>query len=190
MIQITDETVAAYRRDGAVLIKGLFADWVDVLAAGIERNLAEPGPYAAENLHDGEAGRFFDDYCNWTRIPEFERVIRESGAELLGAPLAPASGVAVGFKVLLACPFKYRSRKLSTLFSYSVGECLCRSSCLPSGTIQSSFGSGAASYKRSVSSAVVLRSCSPPMIKTGAVASVIRSSGRSSSGWIPVRGLI
>ena len=42
--------------------------------------MAEPGPYAAENLQEGEGGRFFDDYCNWTRIPEFGEVIRTSPA--------------------------------------------------------------------------------------------------------------
>jgi ectoine hydroxylase-related dioxygenase (phytanoyl-CoA dioxygenase family) len=75
---VSDDDVAAYARDGAVLVKGLWKDWVDVIAAGIARNMAEPGPYAAENLKPGEAGRFFDDYCNWDRIPEFGRVIRES----------------------------------------------------------------------------------------------------------------
>jgi ectoine hydroxylase-related dioxygenase (phytanoyl-CoA dioxygenase family) len=59
-------------------IKGLFHDWVDTIQAGIERNMAEPGPYAAENLKHGESGRFFDDYCNWHRISEFEDVIRHS----------------------------------------------------------------------------------------------------------------
>ena len=94
-LRITDETVEAYRRDGAVLIKGLFADWVDVLAAGVERNLAEPGPHAAENLHAGEGGRFFDDYCNWTRIPEFERVIRESEAARVAGALMGSEAVQV-----------------------------------------------------------------------------------------------
>ena len=77
-VTVTDEMVEAYRRDGAVLVKGLWADWVDVIAAGIERNMAEPGPYAAENLKPGEGGRFFDDYCNWQRIPEFREVIEKS----------------------------------------------------------------------------------------------------------------
>ena len=61
------KTIEAYRRDGAVLIKGLWTDWVEVIRDGIARNMAEPGPYAAENLKAGEGGRFFDDYCNWTR---------------------------------------------------------------------------------------------------------------------------
>ncbi len=54
-----DQThIDRYREDGAVLIKGLFEDWVDVIRAGIDHNMAEPGPYAAENLKQGEGGRF------------------------------------------------------------------------------------------------------------------------------------
>ena len=87
MIGITDDMVTAYQRDGAVLIKGLWADWVDTLRAGIDRNMAEPSEYAAENLKPGEGGRFFDDYCNWTRIPEFEQVIRQSGVADVAARL-------------------------------------------------------------------------------------------------------
>ena len=81
------KTIEAYRRDGAVLIKGLWTDWVEVIRDGIARNMAEPGPYASENLKPGEAGRFFDDYCNWERIPEFGRVIRDSGVAQVAAAL-------------------------------------------------------------------------------------------------------
>ena len=84
---LSQDHIDAYQRDGAVLIKGLFSDWVDIIGAGIERNLAEPGQYAAENLNAGEAGRFFDDYCNWTRIPEFEQVIRNSDVGHIAARL-------------------------------------------------------------------------------------------------------
>ena len=82
-----EEAVAAYERDGAVLIRGLFAPWVETLRAGVARNMADPGPYAAENLKPGESGRFFDDYCNWTRIPEFERVIRDPHVAAVAAAL-------------------------------------------------------------------------------------------------------
>jgi hypothetical protein len=61
---ITDEHVQSFQRDGVVLIKGLFADYVDIIRSGIEHNMSNPGPYAAENLKEGEDGRFFDDYCN------------------------------------------------------------------------------------------------------------------------------
>ena len=86
-IQVELQQIADYESDGAVFIPGLFREWVDVIAAGIERNLADPGPYAAENLKPGESGRFFDDYCNWDRIPEFEQVIRRSDAARVAARL-------------------------------------------------------------------------------------------------------
>lgn len=77
---ITQDQIDTYRRDGVVLVPGLFADHVDTLRAGVARNMDAPGPYASENKRDGERGRFFDDYCNWQRIPEFEQVIRTSQA--------------------------------------------------------------------------------------------------------------
>ena len=92
---LSQDHIDAFQRDGVVLIKGLFADHVETLRAGIDRNMAEPGPYAAENLKEGEAGRFFDDYCNWTRIPEFEEVIRTSPAAEVAADLMGSSRVQV-----------------------------------------------------------------------------------------------
>ncbi len=56
MVVVTDQMVADYQRDGVVLIKGLWADWVEELQAGVARNMAEPGPYASENLKPGEGG--------------------------------------------------------------------------------------------------------------------------------------
>ena len=86
-MHVTEEMVAAYQRDGALLIKGLWADWIEVLRRGVDLNMAAPGPYAAENLKPGEGGRFFDDYCNWQRIPEFGQAIRESPVAQVAAAL-------------------------------------------------------------------------------------------------------
>ncbi|KEJ96532.1 Ectoine hydroxylase-related dioxygenase, phytanoyl-CoA dioxygenase (PhyH) family [Pseudosulfitobacter pseudonitzschiae] len=84
---VTQDQIDAYRRDGVVLVRGLFADHVETLRAGVARNMDEPGPYASENKREGERGRFFDDYCNWQRIPEFEQVIRTSRAAEVAAAL-------------------------------------------------------------------------------------------------------
>ncbi|MEO3413280.1 phytanoyl-CoA dioxygenase family protein [Roseovarius sp. CAU 1744] len=84
---LSQDQIDIYQRDGVVLIRGLFADHVETLRAGVERNMAAPGPYAAENLHRHEAGRFFDDYCNWQRIPEFREVIETSAAAQVSAEL-------------------------------------------------------------------------------------------------------
>ena len=86
-VPVNEDMVNAFQRDGVVLIRGLWAGWVDVLRDGVARNMADPGPYAAENLKPGESGRFFDDYCNWNRIPEFERVIRDSAVADVAARL-------------------------------------------------------------------------------------------------------
>ncbi len=93
MVTVNAAQIEAYQRDGAVLIKGLWADWVDVLRAGVARNMAEPGPHAAENLKPGEAGRFFDDYCNWQRIPEFGDVIAKSDVANVAAALMGSNRV-------------------------------------------------------------------------------------------------
>ena len=84
---LTRKHIEDYQNDGAVLVKGLFKDQVDLLRAGVERNMSDPGPYAAENLKEGEGGRFFDDYCNWTRIPEFRAAIDASPAAEVAADL-------------------------------------------------------------------------------------------------------
>src|SRR5580658_3919293 len=84
-LSVTERDLADFRRDGAVCLRGVFADWVDTIAAGIERNLREPGPYAAQSVRVGEAGSFFDDYCNWQRIAEFRAVIERSPAAAVAA---------------------------------------------------------------------------------------------------------
>ncbi len=90
---LTQDHIDTFQRDGVVLIKGLFAGHVEAIEAGIARNMAAPGPYAAENLREGDTGRFFDDYCNWTRIPEFEQVVRSSPAAEVAADLMGSTRV-------------------------------------------------------------------------------------------------
>lgn len=80
---ITAQQITDFQRDGAVVVRCIFKDWVAIMAEGIERNMREPGKYASENAVT--QGRFFDDYCNWQRIPEFDNVIRNSPAAELAA---------------------------------------------------------------------------------------------------------
>ncbi|WP_299958005.1 phytanoyl-CoA dioxygenase family protein [uncultured Roseobacter sp.] len=92
---ITQQDIETYARDGVVLIRGLFADHVETLRAGVAHNIAHPGPYAAENLHKHETGRFFDDYCNWDRIAEFGEVIRNSAVAEVAADLMQSGRVQI-----------------------------------------------------------------------------------------------
>ncbi len=82
---INDDACEAFATLGAVCLRNVFTDWVEILRAGVERNHDEPGPYFAENVTAEDEGRFWDDYCNWQRIPEFHRFITESSAAQLAA---------------------------------------------------------------------------------------------------------
>ena len=83
--RIDQQAAEIFSVQGAICLRGAFVDWIDVLRAGVERNLENPGPYFSDNVSADGQGRFWDDYCNWQRIPEFEQFIRESSAAELAA---------------------------------------------------------------------------------------------------------
>jgi len=89
---INEATVADFRRDGAVPLRGMFdSEWVEHVREGIARNMAEPGPYTRQY---GAAGKgFFGDYCNWRRIPVYRDFVLDSPAPTIAARLMGASAV-------------------------------------------------------------------------------------------------
>lgn len=88
-IEVSSHAIGDYERDGVCLLPGLFADWVEPLRAGLQRNLDHPGDYAfpADSTFDGEPGRFFDSYCNWQRVPEYLTFVLNSAAASVAAQL-------------------------------------------------------------------------------------------------------
>lgn len=90
---LSQSDIDMFQQDGVVLIRGLFADQVDNLRAGIARNMAQPGRFASENKKPGESGRFFDDYCNWQQIPEFAATVTKSPAAQIAAELMQSNTV-------------------------------------------------------------------------------------------------
>lgn len=90
---ITDSAWDAFERDGAICLRGVFTPWMDILRDGVQRNYESPGEHFVENSPAGESGSFWDDYCNWARIPEFQRFLFESpmariAAEVMGSSTA------------------------------------------------------------------------------------------------------
>ena len=92
---LSREQIEEFQRDGVTVVRGLFKDHIETLRAGVDANMTEPGPYASENNKNGETGRFFDDYCNWQRIPQFEEVIKASPAAEVAAQLMGSKTVQV-----------------------------------------------------------------------------------------------
>jgi ectoine hydroxylase-related dioxygenase (phytanoyl-CoA dioxygenase family) len=85
-----------FERDGAVCIRAAFPpEQVALVERGIERNLAEPSERAMVASRPDDPGRFFEDFCNWQRIPEFEEFIRESLAARIAAELMGSQQVRV-----------------------------------------------------------------------------------------------
>ena len=88
------EAVEAFRRDGVVCIRGAFsAADVALAEVAIERNLAEPSEKAIVASRPDDPGRFFEDFCNWQRLPELELVIRSSPAAAIAGELMGADRV-------------------------------------------------------------------------------------------------
>ena len=78
----------AFRRDGACAVRGLLEPAeVETLREGVDQNLADPSERALEGGGDAGAGRFFEDFRNWTRIAPYESVIRRSRLGAVAAAL-------------------------------------------------------------------------------------------------------
>lgn len=88
---IDDDAAVAFDRDGACVLRGVFADWVETLRAGVARTMADPSPDA--RVYDGGDGRFFGDYCNWQRITELRAFAFESAAGAVAAGLMGSQSV-------------------------------------------------------------------------------------------------
>ena len=85
--EVSPEQIEVYQRDGVLLLKNAFIDWIEPLRLGLNRNLANPENYRfpAESTREGEPGRFFDSYCNWPLIPEYwDFVFHSKAASLAG----------------------------------------------------------------------------------------------------------
>ena len=85
---VGESDIARYERDGAIRLRAAFdRSWLDVLARGFDRNLAEPGPNAARYTPAGNPGGYVDDFCNWDRIDEYRDFIFNSPAAAIAGQL-------------------------------------------------------------------------------------------------------
>ena len=86
---VDPQTIERWQQDGVVLLKGAFTPWVASLAEGVAALMADPSEYghARTVIPKDGAAPFFQDYCNWQRIPEFKAFVFESRAAEIAAAL-------------------------------------------------------------------------------------------------------
>ncbi len=83
---ISQSQIDEFQNNGAICLRGAFGQkWLDLLAIGIENNRKDPGPFACQYTPEDRDGDFYDDYCNWNRIPEYRDFLMNSpAAEIAG----------------------------------------------------------------------------------------------------------
>ena len=93
-MQVSQEDVEFYQKNGAVVIRKLFSPaHLSLLEAGIARNMAEPSPLSIVASRPEDPGYFIEDFCNWQRIPEYRDFVTAS-------PAAEAAGRLMGCKTV------------------------------------------------------------------------------------------
>lgn len=91
MIQIKPKlpvsSVDEFQANGAVLLRGLFQEWIEPLSIGIEKAIADPSSRQRSYETDSDKAGFFNDFCNWQRIQELNDFVLQSGAAKIAAQL-------------------------------------------------------------------------------------------------------
>ncbi|KAF6032641.1 hypothetical protein EB796_009058 [Bugula neritina] len=95
LFQITAEQVAEFQQNGAVCLRQVFSpDWVRRVEKGVEKVLQSPSAWSESLSAEGGSGKYFNDYCQWRRIPEFEDYVFNSEAAAIVGQLMQSEEVA------------------------------------------------------------------------------------------------
>jgi len=89
---LSKDEINNYQKNGAIVLRDVFTNWIDLLRTGFKKVLNEPGPHARENVINNE-GRFFEDYCNWQRIKEFKKFSEDSPAAQIVAEATSSKSI-------------------------------------------------------------------------------------------------
>jgi len=85
---LSEVQINQFSQDGAICLRQVFdRKWLDKLSKGVEHNFREPGPSSSQYTEEGKPGGFYDDYCNWQRIPEYRDFVMHSPAGEIAARL-------------------------------------------------------------------------------------------------------
>ena len=87
-LKISNSDIENYKKDGAILIKGLLNNLeVKILQEGIDCNMANPSSLSKIASSKNDPGWFFEDFCTWQKNKAYQRIIFKSHISKLAARL-------------------------------------------------------------------------------------------------------
>ena len=91
---VSAQQLESFRRDGVVHLPGVFdGHWLELLARGIERDLANPGPrFEARTTADSDA-HYYESFWMWSEIAEFREFVFDSPIAAIAAQLLDAGRI-------------------------------------------------------------------------------------------------
>ena len=84
---VNEALIDEFQRDGCAVLRGVFAPWIEGLKAGVVENMASPSFRERTYVPDDGSARFFQDFCNWSRIPGYRALVMESPMTRIAARL-------------------------------------------------------------------------------------------------------
>lgn len=85
--RVTDADVTEFQASGVIVLRQVFNDWLKPLRAGVTALMADPSPLERTVKPADGTAAFFQDLCNWQRIPQFRDFVFNSVAGELAARL-------------------------------------------------------------------------------------------------------
>ena len=70
---LSKNLISEYHNNGVVVLRNIISPyWIEQLSIGIKKNFENPSQYKCVYEKKDSQELFFDDYCNWQRIKEYE----------------------------------------------------------------------------------------------------------------------
>ena len=91
---LSQQQINDYQKNGAIVIKDIFKDWIEPLRNGFQTVLDNPSKHGRENVSKNN-GRFFEDYCNWERVKEFKNCMFNSVAAQIVAEATNSKSIQI-----------------------------------------------------------------------------------------------
>jgi len=91
---LSKNLISEYHNNGVVVLRNIISPyWIEQLSIGIKKNFENPSQYKCVYEKKDSQELFFDDYCNWQRIKEYENFFFKSNIAKVASQLMQSQKV-------------------------------------------------------------------------------------------------